>query len=84
MRKIELRPRPSGVCQTCEGAGVVLPKKGDTFRVNDAGGFCPDCEAGKERWEATLKVVADLDSSLSGRRQALGGYSPMLEAAAAM
>ena len=46
-------------CSACRGTGVVRPKDGPIS--SDAGVFCLDCKEGRDRWQATLKSIADYE-----------------------
>jgi hypothetical protein len=48
-----------GPCPSCRGTGVVRPKDGPIS--SDAGVFCRECKDGRERWQATLKSIADYE-----------------------
>ena len=46
-------------CSACRGTGVVRPKDGPIS--SDAGVFCLDCKDGRDRWQATLKSIAEYE-----------------------
>jgi hypothetical protein len=46
-------------CTACRGTGVVRPKDGPIS--SDAGVFCLDCKEGRDRWQATLKSIAEYE-----------------------
>ena len=61
IQMVELQPeleRPTR-CPACRGTGVVRPKDG--LISSDAGVFCLDCKEGRDRWQATLKSIADYE-----------------------
>ncbi len=50
--------RPA-LCPACRGTGVVRPKDGPLS--SDVGVFCVDCKDGQDRWQATLKSIAEYE-----------------------
>ena len=50
-----------GSCKICRGTGVVAAK--DVESPREMGRFCTECDAGRKRWEATLRLIGDSDYS---------------------
>ena len=59
MLKIEICKSREGVCPSCGGTGVVIPRRSE-IRI-EVGNFCSECEEGAARWKATLELVAFID-----------------------
>ncbi|HYL98850.1 MAG TPA: hypothetical protein VEZ90_07835 [Blastocatellia bacterium] len=59
MLEIKLRQPREGVCQGCEGTGIVIPKDG--VMPIQVGYFCSECDEGSRRWEATIQLSAAAD-----------------------
>lgn len=50
-----------GNCKVCQGNGVVAAK--DVESPREMGRFCTACDAGRRRWEATLRLIGESDYS---------------------
>ena len=48
-----------GSCKLCRGTGIVAAK--DVESPREMGRFCSACDAGKKRWEATLRLIGETD-----------------------
>ena len=48
-------------CQVCHGSGIVNAK--DVESPREMGRFCSACDAGRKRWEATLRLIGESDYS---------------------
>ena len=59
MLEIKIRQPKPGMCQACEGTGIVLPKDGEKLLV-EVGRFCSECEDGVKRWEETMRLITEM------------------------
>jgi hypothetical protein len=50
-----------GSCKICRGTGVVAAK--DVESPREMGRFCTACDAGRKRWEATVRLIGESDYS---------------------
>jgi len=48
-------------CGVCRGTGIVAAK--DVESPREMGRFCTACDAGRKRWEATLRLIGESDYS---------------------
>ena len=51
--------RSETACKLCRGTGIVAAK--DVESPREMGRFCTNCEAGRKRWEATLRLIGESD-----------------------
>ena len=58
MLEIEIRQPKPGVCQACEGTGIIIPKDCEK-RLVEVGRFCSEREDGVKRWEETMRLVTE-------------------------
>ena len=48
-----------GSCKLCRDTGIVAAK--DVESPREMGRFCSACDAGRKRWEATLRLIGESD-----------------------
>ena len=57
MLEIKLKKPADGLCPTCEGSGVVIPK--DIEMIREVGSFCSRCQEGAKRWAETMRLISE-------------------------
>jgi len=46
-------------CEVCRDTGIVAAK--DVESPREMGRFCSACDAGRKRWEATLRLIGETE-----------------------
>ena len=52
------------VCPVCRGTGIAFTR--EDVPKPEAATFCSVCDAGRKRWEATLRTLQDFESGSNG------------------
>jgi len=74
MLKIVDTQQPS--CGRCGGFGVVTVKDGPVAALSaEVAVFCAACDAGKQRWQATLKAIRECEEAVARGPHSLGQRS---------
>ena len=67
-------------CSVCRGTGITFTR--EDVPKPEAATFCSVCDAGRKRWEATLRTLQDFESGNGATEErvkasARGGAPPM-------